>query len=455
MIDILIRGGVIYTMDGSRRIIGDGAVAIDGGSIVDVGPTRGLDQEYLAERVIEASGRAVLPGFVNVHTHLPSIFVRGVYGVASEGLYRVLFPVKELIEPEHVYIFGLAACVEALNAGTTTVQESYNHMAEFARAAEETGIRASIGEQISEADYGKVKDGEYSYLPEQADEMYRRAVRLVETWHGKAGGRITTCFAPLAPDMCTPRIYEEAGREASARGLKVTTHLAQSPRELSQVKRLYGNTPVEHLHGLGVLGEELLAAHCIHATERDLWLLRETGTSVLHCPRPYLLNGSTAPLARWLGSGVRIGLGTDNVHHSMWETMRAALYAARLRADTGGGRSRPSFYELLELATIRGAEVLGMEAEVGSIEPGKRADLQLIDLSDPHLTPTADLTSSLVLYGSTGSVEAVIVDGRVVKEDGAVSIVDARLCLAQAQELCEEVWGEFFEAYPELGRPAR
>ena len=450
LVDILIRGGIIYTMDESRRIIRDGAVAVDGSRIIDVGPTQELDERHLARKVIDASGRAVLPGFVDVHTHLPSIFVRGVYGVVSQGLYRVLFPIKEFIEPKHIYLFGLAACIEALNSGITTIQESYNYMDSFAQAVEQTGIRANIGEQIAEADYTKVKDGEYTYLQEQGDEMYRRAVRLVETWHGKAEGRITTCFAPLAPDMCTARIYEQVHGDAATRGLKVTTHLAQSPREVAQVKRLYGKTPVEHLHDLGVLGESLLAAHCIHISDHDLRLLRETSTHVLHCPRPYLIGGATALLTRWLEEGVSVGLGTDNVYHSMWETMRAALYAARVRAETGGDGVRPSFNDLLELATIRGAEVLGMEDEVGSIELGKRADLQLINLIDPHLTPTVDLTSSLVLYGSTASVETVMVDGRVVKEAGEITTVDAGLCLANAQELCDEVWAEFFRAKPEL-----
>ena len=450
LVDILIRGGVVYTMDGSRRIIRDGAIAVEGSRIIDVGPTLELDERYLAARVIDASDKVMLPGFVDVHTHLPSIFVRGVYGVVSQGLYQVLFPVKEFIEPRHIYIFGLASCVEALNAGTTTIQETYNHMDAFARAAEETGIRANIGEQISEADYGKVKDGEYIYLQEQAEEMYGRAVRLVEKWHGRAGGRITTCFAPLAPDMCTAKIYEKVHRDAARRGLKMATHLAQTSREVRQVKRLYGKTPVEHLHSLGVLGEDLLAAHCIHATDNDLRLLLETSTCILHCPRPYLSRGSTAPLARWLEMGIKVGLGTDNVYHSMWETMRAALYAARVRGAAGEGGDRPTFYELLELATIRGAEVLGMEGEVGSIEEWKRADLQLIDLHDPRLKPTADLTSSLVLYGSTASVDTVIIDGVVVKEAGGIATVDADRCIDQAQRICEEVWTEFFRARPEV-----
>jgi len=134
----------------------------------------------------------------------------------------------------------------------------------------------------------------------------------------------------------------------------------------------------------------------------------------------------------------------------MWETMRAALYAARVRAEAGGVRDHPGFNELLELATIRGATVLGMDDEIGSIEPGKRADLQLVNLGDPHLTPTVDLTSSLVLYGSSASVETVVVEGMVVKEAGKIISVNAGPCLSQAQELCNEVWDEFFTAKPEL-----
>lgn len=450
MVDILVRGGIIFTMDGSRRVIRDGSIAVEGNRIIDVGSTQKLEERYLAEKVIDASGMAVLPGFVDVHTHLPSIFVRGLYGVVPQSLYQVLFPIKEFIDPMHIYFFGLASCIEALNSGITTIQESYNHMDAFARAVEKTGIRANIGEQISEADYSKMERGEYVYLPEQAEDMYRRALRLVKKWHGKADGRITTCFAPLAPDMCTSRIYEQVNKEATSRGLKVTTHLSQSLREVAQVKRLYEKTPVEYLHSVGVLGETLLAAHCIYISDYDLRLLRETGTRVLHCPRPYILEGTTAPLSRWLDEGVNVGLGTDNVFHSMWETMRSALYAARLRGGDSPGLDHHCFHALLELATIKGAKILGMEDEVGSIEIGKRADLQLVNLLDPHMTPTVDLTSSLVLYCSTGNVETVIVDGRVVKERGNITTVDCGFYLEKAQELCDEVWSEFFRARPEL-----
>jgi 5-methylthioadenosine/S-adenosylhomocysteine deaminase len=416
MVDFLITGGVIYTMDASRRVLNDGAVAIEGSRIVDVGPSDKLAQKHEVEKVIDASGMAVLPGFVNVHTHLPSIFVRGVYGVVRQGLYQVLFPVKKYLNPEHCYAFGLAGCLEALTSGSTTIQETYNYMDPFAKAAEETGIRADLGEQIAEADYQAIKDGAYEYLPEQAEEMLGRAVRLKEGWHGRAGGRITVSWAPLAPDMCTPWVYEEVLKHQRPEE-RINIHVAQSRREVEQVRRLYAKTSIEHLSDMGVLGPDLIAAHCTNNTDVDDGKMAEAGASVLHCPRPYLLGGGNAPLAKWLGMGLNVGLGTDNVYHTMWETMRATVYGARQRERLGEPRS-PGYYEVLELATIRGAEVMGIEDMVGSLEPGKKADLQLIDLKSPHITPTADVTSSLVLYGSTADVDTVMVDGRIVKEAG-------------------------------------
>jgi len=448
MVDVVIRGGLVYTMDASRRVLDDGAVSVEGSRIVDVGPSDEVTPGYVAERVIDACGMAVLPGFVNVHTHLPSIFVRGVYGVVREGLYQVLFPVKKYLKPEHCHIFGLAGCLEALTAGSTTIQETYNYMHSFARAVEETGIRVDLGEQIAEADYQAIKNGVYRYLPEQAEEMLERAVRLKKDWHGKADGRITVSWAPLAPDMCTPWVYEEVMRRHRP-GEKISTHVAQSHREVEQVRRLYGKTSVEHLADLGVLGPDLIGAHCIHNSDEDLRMMKGVGASVLHCPRPYLLGGATAPLARWMDMGLKVGLGTDNVYHTMWETMRAAIYGARFRETLGEPRS-PRYYDVLELATIKGAEVMGMADKVGSLEPGKKADLQLIDLRSPHITPTADVTSSLVLYGATENVDTVMVDGRIVKENGEITVADVGKVVSEAQALTDEIWSDLFRDRPDL-----
>ncbi|MCW4049839.1 MAG: amidohydrolase family protein [Candidatus Bathyarchaeota archaeon] len=448
MVDYLIKGGLIYTMDRGRHVIEDGAVMVENDHIVAVGKSTEIERSYEAETVIEAAGKAVLPGFVNVHTHLPSIFVRGVYGVVREGLYQVLFPVKEYLKPEHCYVLGLASCAEALTSGSTTIQETYNYMDMFARAAEESGIRADLGEQIAEADYQAIKDGVYEYRSEQAEEMIKRAKSLKDKWDGAADGRLTVSWAPLAPDMCTPWVYEEV-MKLHKPGEKVSTHVEQSRREVDQVRKLYGKTSVEHLKDMGVLGPDLIGAHCIFNSDKDLRLMKEADASVLHCPRPYLLGGATAPLARWIGMGIKVGLGTDNVNHTMWETMRAALYGARHR-ETLGELGSPSYYEVLELATIKGAEVMGVSDKVGSLEPGKKADLQLIDLKCPHIMPTADVTSSLVLYGGTVNVDTVMVNGRIVKQNGEITIMDVGKVLDEAQEITDEIWSGLFSDRPEL-----
>ncbi len=448
MVDVLISNGIVYTMDSQRRIIRNGSVAVENSKIVDIGSSDELEKRHSPEEVIDAGGMAVLPGFVNVHTHLPSIFVRGMYGVVQQGLYQILFPLKEYLKPENCYELGLVSCLEALGSGSTFIQETYNYMHQFVKAVKETGIRADIGEQVAEADYTAIKDGEYVYKPEQAEEMIRRAIILKQEWNNAVNGRITVSWAPLAPDMCTPWVYEKI-LENQKPGEKISTHVEQSIREVEQVKKMYGKTSVEHLNDINVLVPDLIGAHCIHNNEKDLRLMKDKGASILHCPRPYLLSGSTAPLARWLKMGVKVGLGTDNVYHTMWETMRAALYIARLMESKGEPKA-PSCYDILELATIRGARVMGKEEKFGSLEINKKADIQLINLNSPHLLPTVDVTSSLVLYGSTADVDTVIVDGKIVKMNGVFTNLDASKIISEAQYITEEIWNNLFKDRPEL-----
>jgi len=177
--------------------------------------------------------------------------------------------------------------------------------------------------------------------------------------------------------------------------------------------------------------------------------MKDSGVSVLHCPRPFLLGGTTAPLVKWREMGLKVGLGTDNVNHTMWEPMRPAIYCARIR-ETIGEPSSPSYYNVLEMVTIKGAEIMGFEDSVGSLEAGKKADLQLIDLKCPHIYPTADVTTSLVLYGATVNVDTVIVDGRVVKRDGKLVGLDVGKILDEAQAVTLEIWDGLFKDRPEL-----
>ncbi len=266
----------------------------------------------------------------------------------------------------------LLSCLEAINFGSTYVVEAYNCIEEFAEAVHETGLRAFVGEQVADVNYDKLKDGIYVYLPDQGNEMLYRKVRLIK--NGEENSRIKTIIAPLAPDMCAPETYIASKEVAEKYDMKVNTHMAQSNRERKQVRKLYGKTPTQHLRDLGIVNEKLSSAHCIYLNDEDIDIITKTGMGILHYSRPYLLNCVTARLSSWLDKGIRVGLGTNNVHHDMFQIMRAALYASRLRSTTFEGSSSRSLaiLELLELATIKGAEIFSLEKEVGSIERGKK-----------------------------------------------------------------------------------
>jgi 5-methylthioadenosine/S-adenosylhomocysteine deaminase len=303
---------------------------------------------------------------------------------------------------------------------------------------------------VADVNYDKLKDGVYEYLPDQGSEMLDRGVRLIESWEGDS--RIKTIIAPLAPDMCTPETYIDSKEVAEKYDKKVTTHMAQSNREMKQVWKLYGKTPTQHLSDLGIVNERLSSAHCIYLSDEDTEIIAKAGMGVLHCPRPYLLNGVTAPLSSWLNKGIRVGLGTDNVHHDMFQTMRAALFASRLRTRTYEESSSRSLgiLKMLELATIKGAEIFGLEEEVGSIEKGKKADIITINAKDPHISPTADLLSSLVLYANGNDVNDVIVDGKILKRNGEIAFDEWREVITNAQNISSQMWSSFWKDKPEL-----
>lgn len=450
--DILIKNGFIATMDRERRIYPRGSLYISDGQIESVGET--VDPPRSPELVIDAEHKVVMPGFVNTHAHLQQYF-RGVYELIGD-FYGVNLPLEGYRRPEDMEYLGLASCAELIYGGSTTATVIYTYPDGFAKAAEKAGNRLIIGADVEEVDLDKLRGGVYEYVREKGESAVRRAVDLYRGWHGEADGRITTIIAPKAADLVTVETYLKCKELAEKLGLNMSTHLSQSWREVTQVKKLYGKTPTEHLRDLGVLNGRLLGAHCTYVTERDLTLIREAGVGILHC------RAVTNPLVRWLDQGIRVGFGTDDYHHDMLQLMREILWGASARAKCAGGAeemlassrrtARPTFYEVLELATRRGAELLGLGGEVGSLEPGKRADVITIDLMNPFITPTRDPLTSIVLYGSSSDIDTVIVDGRVLKIDGRLTTLDLEQSLLKAQGRVEEIIERFFDDYPEQRR---
>jgi len=443
MSEILIKNGFIATMDRQRTVYPSGELYIKNDKIVEVGEKVCSSYGHTC-KIIDATHKVVLPGFVNTHTHLQQ-YLRGLYELIGD-FYKVNLPLESYRQPEDMEYLALASCAELIYGGCTTSVVIYTYPDGFARAVEEGGNRCIIGVDIEEVDLKKLAKGVYEYLPEKGAAAFERAIDFYNAWHGKANGRISVIMAPKAPDFVTEETYLKCKDFADAHGLRMTTHLSQSYREVQQVRKLFGKTPPQYLRDLGVLDSRLTGAHCTYLTEDDIRLIADSGMGILHC------RAVRNPLARWMDMGIPIGLGTDDYHHDMLQLIRQNIGGLSAGAEETSATPiarRPSFYEFLELATRRGAEVLGIDHEVGSLEPGKKADIIIVDMDTPYLTPTQEPLTSIVLYASPADIDTVIVDGRILKKDGVITSIDVKEALADAQLKCKEIIDRFFRDHPD------
>jgi 5-methylthioadenosine/S-adenosylhomocysteine deaminase len=447
--ETLIENAYIATMDEDGTVYREGSILIEDDVITEIGPS--VMPPRSPEHVIDARHMVALPGFVNAHSHLQQYF-RGVYELIGD-FYKVNLPLEGYRRPDDMEWLGAASCAEFIHAGCTTAMVVYTYPDGFAESIQEAGFRAILGADIEEVDLVRLMDGVYEYLPEKGEAAFKRAVDLHRKWEGEAEGRITTIVAPKAADLALPETYLKCKDLAEENGLRMTTHLSQSWREVTQVEKLYGKTPPQHLKDLGVLNDRLTGAHCTYATDQDLKLITEAGMGILHC------RAVTNPLLRWLDTGIPVGLGTDDYYHDMLQLLRQNLRGQRTRARLIGGNetmlaantltARPSPRRLLELATRGGAETLGISDKVGSLEVGKKADIILVDMLNPLLTPTMDPLTSIALYGTSDDISMVIVDGNTLKHDKKLTTINQREALTKAQGRIEEIIERFFADNPD------
>jgi len=446
---ILIKNGFVVTMDAKRSVYPRGQVLIQEGKIAEVGERLKTTTE--ADLTLDAEQKLVLPGFVNTHAHLQQYF-RGVYELIGD-FYQVNLPLEGYRTPEDMDTLGAASCAELIYGGCTTSLIIYTYPHGFAKAVEKAGNRCILAADIEQVDLNALKGGVYKYLPEKGEAAFRRAADLYHNWQGRADGRITTCMCPKAADLVLPEIYAKVRDFAGKHNLRITTHLSQTSREFRHVRKLYGKTSTKHLLDMGLLNEMLTGVHCDYITAPDLQLILKSGMGILHC------RSVENPLIRWKDLGIKVGLGTDDYHHDMLPLLRENLWgqsnrARILKSDEkvlAGSRvtRRPGFYELLEMATRGGAEAIGMDKEIGSLEAGKKADIITVDLNNPYLTPTRDPITSFVLYGSSRDIDNVLVDGRFLKRDGHLTTIDMAETLNAAQERVEFIIDKFFKEHPE------
>ncbi len=427
--DRLLRGGFVVTMDAERTVYEDGYVAIRDGRVVGVGPDRECDFEAADTRRLGEV--AVLPGIVNGHTHLSNGISRGLFDELplADWVDRGMWPTLRANDAETTYHGARVALAEnLLNGVTTTVVGEFgspNHDAM-------DGVLRAVTESRSRAVVARISvDSADDHDPSQATapdvrESIEDALAEVSRLRGEYGGPLVEVVPEaLGVLRCTPEMVREFTAYARAEGTRMTMHVASSPDERDEALHRFGKGSIERLAELDALGPHLLIAHCVWPDETERRLLAETGTGVSHNPVANLMYASgVAPLAEMIEAGVRIGLGTDgastNNGQNMWEVMKSAIFLQKSRFGASWGSAELA----LELATLGGARAIGMDAEIGSLEVGKRADLMVVDLLRPHLVPLGTWPSNLVYSGSPDAVRTVLVDGVPVVEDGRLTMWD-------------------------------
>jgi 5-methylthioadenosine/S-adenosylhomocysteine deaminase len=416
--DLLLSGGTVLTLDPRDAVISDGAVAIRGGRIAAVGSRRSVERRYRARKRIEADGKIVLPGLVNAHTHAAMTLFRGARDDEDllTWLQKYLFPLEaRFVTPEFVRVGAMLACWEMIASGTTTFADGYFFEEEVAHAADRAGLRAVPGQGIFDVPTPDAR---------VAAEGLARAERFFSEWRNHP--RITPALFPHACYTVGPETFRKVQELARRYQAPILTHLSESPGEMAMVGERYGTTPVRHLSSLGLLDSTLTAAHCVCVDEEEIALLASSGAGVVHCAESNMkLASGVAPVEKMLVAGVRLGLGTDGPASNNDLDLFAEMgTVAKLHKVVTSDPTAASARTVVRLATLGGASALHMETEIGSLEPGKKADLIVVGTQGPEALPRYDPFSYLVYAARSDAVETSIVEGRILMERRRLKTLD-------------------------------
>ncbi len=425
-VDLLVRNGTLLCMDRDGTRIEGGSVAIAGEAIVAVGPDGDFDP-HDAKQVIDAQGGLILPGLINTHTHAAMALFRGLADdlPLMSWLNDHIFPAEAKLTEEMVRQGTRLACAEMIRSGTTCFCDMYLYEDAVAEAALECGMRAVVGEVLYDfpsPNYGAIEKG------------FEYTARMMERWAGDSLIRIAV--EPHSPYLCQPSLLERAARLAGENGALLVIHVAETQSEAAQIKEKYGATPVGHLANLEVLGPNMVACHGVVLTADDIDLLSRFDVKVSHNPESNMkLASGIAPVPELLAAGVCVGLGTDgcasNNNLDLFTEMDMAAKLHKVK------RLDPTVMDAattLRMVTSDAARVLGMEGTIGTIAPGKRADVIVVDTAKPHLTPMYDPISHLVYAARGDDVRHSIINGKVVMEERVLKGIDQAKVLADARQ---------------------
>lgn len=425
MNSLLIKNALLVPLDDQERdkewFKGD--LAIEGSVIREVGEN--LQEKYPGFTVIDGENSLVMPGFVNCHTHAAMTMLRGYADdlPLMKWLQEMIWPREAHLSRADIYWGTQLAILEMIKSGTTTFADMYFFMNQTAKAVMESGIRACLAR-------GMVGSGESAFLAIEEN------IDLVNTWHGKAEGRITCMFGPHAPYTCPPAYIERVMDHADELGVGIHIHLAETVNEIEEMKKKYGTSSVELMDSIGLFeGRHVLAAHCVHLSEKEMEILAERKVGIAHNPESNMkLVSGIAPVPQLLQKGALVGLGTDgassNNNLDMLEEMSTC---ALLHKVSAGDATVLPATQVLRMATRTGAKALGLD-NVGSLEQGKKADLIIFDLQKPHWKPLYNPIANLVYAAQSSDIKTVIIDGKIIMKDRELLTMDEERILYEAEK---------------------
>jgi 5-methylthioadenosine/S-adenosylhomocysteine deaminase len=432
--DLVLRGGTLVTCDKEHRVL-EGDLLVRDGRIAALGDVKAAP----GARTVDARGCIVMPGFVQAHVHLCQALFRGFAEDLPllEWLRDHIWPYEAAHTPETLYASARLGIAELLLGGTTAVLDmgTVRHTDVLFQTAERAGLRYTGGKAMM--DKGGVRPGS---LSEETDESLRQSDDIAGRWHEKGDGRLRYAFSPRFILSCTDEALREAARLARARGCLIHTHASENPGELEAVRAATGKDNVLALAELGLVGPDVVLAHCVWLTPDEQAAIRESRTRIAHCPSTNLkLASGVAHVPELLAQGIRIGIGADgapcNNRLSAFTEMRLAALLQKPRLGAAAMPAR----DVVRMATLGGAEVLGIDDEVGSLEPGKRADVIVVDTAAAHMRPRTDPFTALVFAAEAADVKHVFVDGSWLVRDGDLVRWDLEEIIVDAEHAVDAV----------------
>ncbi|MBM3925290.1 MAG: amidohydrolase family protein [SAR202 cluster bacterium] len=452
----LIKNATIVTGNPARDVLYGAAIAIDGGRIAALGPSKDLAARYPQAQVVDGRGKAVFPGLINCHAHLTANLFRGVtedFGFPSS--FRLPEDPRDMITDDETTVMALLSAIECARTGCTTTVEIAKGIHRYASDLAKTGLRWALAENTADGVVPQgYRPGEpvLDYSDKQRVGDIERAGRLFEKWHGQASGRLACMVSTGLVETTSPKLLRDARALAEKYNAKYTIHLSQSQIEVESLLQMRGVRPAHTLHHNDYLGPGLVAAHVRYLDPSEVALMGATRSNVSHQPAMAARRAVIPPIPALRAAGAVIGMGTDNNTQDMVEVMRTGMFTERiLRQDAANPQPEDVLYD----TTMGSARAISMEKEIGSLEPGKKADLFIVNVQRSNLVPAIRIVSSFINNGQPSDIESVMVDGQWVLRDGKMLHVDEASIIAEADKIGRRVWQRLLQRHPSLRLPIR